>query len=146
MKQGTTFSKGLTANDTGETKSHQAGIHIPKGDGSPLRILPPLDNAILNPDAWIVCCDPDGVEWQVRFIYYNSNRHRPKAEGAARRTKGRDEYRITHITRFLKSCGARVGDELSITYDSPGKYLVRTDASQKFSPGVIKLRGWSQIC
>jgi len=146
MKQGTTFAKELTQNDTGETESHQAGIHIPKGNGSPLGILPSLDCTLFNPDTWIVLCDPDGVEWQVRFVYYNSKLHRPKHENSHRIKSGRDEYRLTHIREFLKIRGARSGDILSLTYESPGRYLARTDAPQKFSPGVIKLRGWVQIC
>jgi hypothetical protein len=38
-----TYEKQLTANDTGETGAHQAGIHIPKSQKDLLSFLPPLD-------------------------------------------------------------------------------------------------------
>lgn len=96
------YEKNLTANDTGETGGHQAGIHIPKSQTDLLAFLPPLDPSRKNPDSWLSVKDDQGVEWNFRYIYYNNRLH---DEGGTR-----DEYRITHMTKFLRAFGARQGD------------------------------------
>ena len=51
------FEKTLTANDTGETGAHQAGIHIPKSQTELLALLPYLNPMRKNPDAWLEMTD-----------------------------------------------------------------------------------------
>jgi hypothetical protein len=102
-----TFIKTLSANDVGATGSHMAGILVPKGDGDLLAFLPQLDAGVLNPSAWISCLTPDGTTLQLRFVYYNNRLHVP--------TGTRNEYRITHLTGFLREAGAREGDVFEIS-------------------------------
>ena len=59
------YEKLLTANDTGETGGHQAGIHIPKSQSDLIRFLPALKPDVKNPDAWLNCIDDSGVEWSL---------------------------------------------------------------------------------
>ncbi|WP_306258421.1 EcoRII N-terminal effector-binding domain-containing protein [Pararhizobium sp. IMCC21322] len=135
-----TFKKTLSANDTGESGGHQAGILVPKGDADFLSFLPELGNAEKNPRAWIECKDPDGRTWDFCFIYYNNKHHDPGGT--------RDEYRITHMTKFLKSFGATKRDEFVITGE-PGSssYLIAVEKSPVTENKVarIVLKGWRRV-
>jgi len=102
-----TFRKTLSANDVGSTGAHQAGILVPKTDVELMTFLPHLDQGIKNPDAWIKCLDEGGNIRKFRYIYYNNKLHDPKGT--------RNEYRITHMTNYLKEMGAREGDFLEIS-------------------------------
>lgn len=138
----TTFKKILTANDTGESGGHQAGIHIPKGDKDFLSFLPKLDSNIKNPDYWLHCLDEDENEWSFRFIHYNNKLHDDKGT--------RDEYRITHTTKYFRSRGARAGDFFSISNSrSNGEYLIRVEPQDNSKSikdtGTIKLKGWTKV-
>jgi hypothetical protein len=97
--------KILSSNDLGRTGSHQAGIHVPK-DGHILRFFPVLDQAAHNPRTpFVVLEESTGISWTFQFIYYNN-----------RRVGGtRDEYRLTHMTKFLRQSGAVQGDQLILT-------------------------------
>lgn len=83
------YIKRLSANDTGATKSHQAGIYFPKPVlGS---IFPSLNRKdIANPECiFTAVVDSDGVpEQQLRVIYYNQ--------------KTRNEKRITRWKQGVK--------------------------------------------
>ena len=137
-----TFTKLLTANDSGESGGHQAGIHIPKGEKDLIAFLPRLDSRVKNPDAWINCTDETGREWAFRYIYYNNKFHDPGGT--------RDEYRITHMTKYFRAVGAREDDEFRISGEAGRpEYqisVVRTDA-QNQTPGTgrIKLTGWRRV-
>jgi hypothetical protein len=139
------FQKTLSANDVGSTKAHQAGIHIPKTEKALLEFLPPLDPKQRNPDAWIECVDEDGEIHRFRYVYYNNKLH---DEGGTR-----NEYRITHMTGYLKSFGAKEGNLLEISKGAKdAAYTLRivnpATAPQKatgHSPGPIRLRGWNRI-
>lgn len=102
-----TFSKILSANDVGATGGHQGGILIPKSEAELLSILPPLDPAVKNPDAWIECVDEGGTVRKFRFVYYNNKLHEPKGT--------RNEYRITYMTGYFKEMVAREGESLEIS-------------------------------
>jgi len=137
------FEKTLTANDTGESGAHQAGIHIPKSQRDLLKLLPPLDPSGKNPDTWLSCTDETGEEWQFRFIHYNNRLH---DEGGTR-----DEYRVTHMTSFLRAAGARSGDILVIAGEPrTGHLRIRVrpqsaEAGAAGAPARIRLQGWRRV-
>lgn len=138
------FAKLLSANDIGATGSHQAGICVPKADPDLLAFFPLLDPAQLNPDRWLLCEDETGTEWSLRYIYYNNRLH-------GRGT--RNEYRITHLTKFLRRGGARAGDYLRFTAtDDPLRYRIAIERGADGSaedasgiPSVIRLSGWRRV-
>lgn len=136
------FSKTLSANDTGLTGGHQAGILVPKADRELLAFFPHLDPARENPDAWIVVTDEDGEERQLRYIYYNKKLHG---------TGTRDEYRITHLTKYLRDAGARPGDAL-VFAGAPGSgvyrislHKARPSEADGGAADVIRLSGWRRV-
>lgn len=142
------FAKVLSANDTGATGGHQAGILVPKGEPALLAFFPPLDASVQNPDAWVEVEDDDGRVWRLRYIYYNNKLH---AENGTR-----NEYRLTHLTKYLREAGAKVGDSLVFTATtSPGRYriaiapaepaAVAAAPAQSTLPGVIRLSGWRRV-
>ena len=137
------YEKELTANDTGETGGHQAGIHIPKSQRELLRFLPPLDAGIKNPYAWLEMKDDAGIIWRFRYIYYNNSLH---DEGGTR-----DEYRITHMTGFFRAVGASAGDVLVLSGKPGGRqYVISVRTNEKTGsvgdePVRIRLRGWQRI-
>lgn len=142
------FAKVLSANDTGATGGHQAGILVPKGDPALLDFFPPLDAAVQNPDAWVEAVDDDGRVWKLRYIYYNNSLH---AENGTR-----NEYRLTHLTKYLREAGAKVGDSLVFTATaSPARYRIAVAPSeptaaaatlaQPTPPAVIRLSGWRRV-
>jgi hypothetical protein len=107
------LTKLLSANDVGETGSHQAGICIPK-TGNFLRFFPPLDPKIKNPDTVINFLGPSNSEWQFRFIYYNG-----KLFGGTR-----NEYRLTRMTGFLRTMEAKAGDGIVLSKDNKSCYTI----------------------
>jgi len=141
------FVKTLSANDVGTTGGHMGGILVPKGDGELLAFLPPLDVSMLNPSAWIECQPPDGDRLRLRFVYYNNRLH---VQGGTR-----NEYRITHLTKFLRDEGAREGDifEISRAEDDPVYYIriIRHGAvggQPDEDNGPIRIRlttGWRRV-
>ena len=136
------FCKTLTKNDVGLTGSHQAGILIPKSNEELLKFLPKLNDSELNPSAWVVCKDDFGDIWRFRFVYYNNKFHSDSGT--------RNEYRMTHTTKFLKSCAALEGDDFIIS-KSTGDSIYRIAFEPKDDPNKIildnkiKLSGWRRI-
>jgi hypothetical protein len=139
------FQKPLSANDVGSTKAHQAGIHIPKTEKALLEFLPRLDPKQRNPDAWIECVDEEGEIHRFRYVYYNNRLHDEHGT--------RNEYRITHMTGYLRRIGAKEGDVLEISRAPLDKHyslriveLAKT-THQKSAPqsGPIKLVGWNRV-
>lgn len=138
------FAKPLTANDTGETGGHQAGILIPKGQPELMEALPYLDPTIKNPDFWITCIDEGGTEWSFRYVYYNNKLHDEKGT--------RNEYRITHMTKYFRSVVAKAGDVFIISVVKPGIiYNIKVQPAEEEiktesdSPNRIRLKGWRRI-
>ena len=135
-----TFKKTLSANDTGESGGHQAGILVPKGDAELRAFLPDLGNVEKNPRAWIECTDPDGRTWDFCFIYYNNKYHDPRGT--------RDEYRITHMTKFLRSFGATEGDDAVISgVAGSGSYSISIEkpAVAETTTTRVVLKGWRRV-
>lgn len=141
-----TFEKILTANDTGETGGHQAGIHIPKSQGELIALLPKLDPSQKNPDAWLEVRDDSGTVWRFRYIYYNNKLH--DAHGT------RDEYRITHMTGFFRAVGAAAEDTLVLS-GRPGILQYKISVRKQVGGGAaantaaaqvrVRLRGWHRV-
>ena len=135
------FSKILSANDVGLTGGHQGGILVPKGNRDLLAFLPFLDPTVENPDVWITATDEYGEQLELRYVYYNRKLH-----GLGTR----NEYRITYLTAFFKSTGARPGDALTFTGAAgSGRYALRLEkAGASDVPGeagVIRLTGWRRV-
>jgi hypothetical protein len=135
------FEKMLTANDTGRSQSHQAGIHIPKGQRDLLAFLPPLDAGELNPSVWLSAVDDDGTSWRLRYIHYNNRLHREDGT--------RDEFRITHLTSYFRAAGASAGDRMIISGE-PGTGSIRIGVIRSSEDGPVearpvKLRGWRRV-
>jgi len=134
------YEKPLTANDTGETGGHQAGVHIPKSQTDLLELLPRLDPILKNPDAWLEMTDDTGIVWRFRYIHYNNKLH---DEGGTR-----DEYRITHMTGFFRAAGATAGDTLVLT-GTPKLHgytiAIRKMGDDLGKPVRVRLRGWHRV-
>jgi hypothetical protein len=110
----TTVRKSLSANDLGRTGSHQAGILVPKVREM-LSFFPHLDSTRKNPRAKIFVREAgDGARRDFNFIYYNN-----KLFGGTR-----NEYRLTGMTAYLRESGAEVGDEVAISKDADGSYVI----------------------
>lgn len=142
--------KVLTKNDTAETGGHQAGIAIPK-TGPFLQFFPALELRVFNPDTWITCIDPSGVQWKMRFIYYNGKTFTP-------RKSSRNEYRLSHMTSYFKECGASSGDIVVFEATSDPKIFkidvknseskpleILESDTENLQPKVIELRGWKAV-
>lgn len=130
--------KKLSANDLGKTGTHQAGILVPK-QGSILSFFPSLDPHERNPRQRLVVRESnDGTRWEFNYIYYNN-----KLFGGTR-----NEYRLTGMTAFLRSLGAKVDDELILSKDERGSYRVslqRASALWVQDSGSMTLRGGWKI-
>lgn len=133
------YEKILTANDTGHSGGHQAGIHIPKSQKDLIALLPPLDADTKNPSAWITAVDEQQVKWQFRYIYYNNRLHDTGGT--------RDEFRITHMTSYFRAAGANPGDILIIRgQPGTGRISIAIRGSGSASePRRVRLRGWRRV-
>lgn len=136
------YEKILTKNDVGETGGHQAGIAVPKQNLELIAFFPPLAIETFNPDRWITCEDPDGEFWEMRFVYYNGKTFNP-------RKSTRNEYRITHITKFFSKWNARSGDSVIFTSTRlEGNYKIsikKAPAEDAGIPRRVVLRGWKAV-
>lgn len=147
------FVKILSANDVGATGAHMAGIAIPKGNHGLIGFLPKLDPSKPNPSEEIDCETDSGEVLRLRYVYYNNKMHVPKGT--------RNEYRITHLTGFLREANAKEGDTFEISRPSPaGRYRIRViskaraleKSPDKKSPdtdnGPVRIRlssAWRQV-
>lgn len=102
------IEKTLSANDTGETGAHQAGIHVPK-EGHILGFFPQLDAKVKNPRVPIDVIDDAGREWTFAFIYYNN-----RLSGGTR-----NEYRLTGMTAYFHEFNLKAGDRIILRRESP---------------------------
>ena len=108
-----TISKVLSANDSGETGAHQAGLLIPRQERI-LSFFPALDVTRLNPRAHLQFGDESGTLWEFAFIYYNN-----RFFGGTR-----NEYRLTRMTRYIREVGLASGDEVRMHRHSGGSYSI----------------------
>ncbi|MCU0075394.1 hypothetical protein N8H71_27700 [Pseudomonas koreensis] len=128
--------KVLSANDTGETGGHQAGILVPK-EPFLLSFFPVLDNTEYNPRVHLNFLDSSGGNWEFAFIYYNN----AYFDGT------RNEYRLTRMTKYLRQAGLVAGDELILSSEND-RYRVSYNRRQKLqSMGkVLQLgTGWRVV-
>ncbi len=95
------ISKILSSNDLGLTGGHQSGILVPKRKEI-LSFFPKLDSKQKNPRFLITFFDDSNFGWEFSFIHYNNTFF-----GGTR-----NEYRLTRMTKFMKSNNLKVGDEL----------------------------------
>lgn len=133
--------KVLSRNDTGETKSHQSGISIPKNvivSG----ILPSLGTDKLNPRIILDFVDPKGKRWEFPYIYYND------AFFGKEPRKSHNEYRITCVIKFLREYNIKSGDTIwfSLTDDNIRhigvEYQKLNDNSEKKVKKIVLGKGW----
>lgn len=115
-----TLSKVLSANDVGETGSHQAGIVVPRVREA-LAFFPRLDNSEVNPRCSVHVRDhTSGNVHELNYIYYNGRLHG---------TSTRNEYRLTGMTSFLRDYGAVAGDRVDFVWAEESGYSI------EFVPG-----------
>lgn len=108
------ISKVLSANDTGDTGGHQAGILVPK-DPEILGFFPPLDNTEKNPRCHLPFFDESGTRWEFAFIYYNN-----RFFGGTR-----NEFRLTRMTPYMRLNALKPGDEIILEKDGDGRRYIR---------------------
>ncbi len=108
-----TISKVLSANDSGETGGHQAGLLIPKKKRI-LSFFPVLDSSRINPRSHLQFEDDARRFWEFAFIHYNN-----RFFGGTR-----NEYRLTRMTRYIREAGLVTGDEVVMHRDDGGNYSV----------------------
>ncbi|MDT0636247.1 EcoRII N-terminal effector-binding domain-containing protein [Spectribacter hydrogenooxidans] len=107
------ITKVLSANDTGETGGHQAGLLIPR-EQRILSFFPPLDARRQNPRAHLLFEDQAGTFWEFAFIYYNN-----RFFGGTR-----NEYRLTRMTKYIREARLMAGDEVTIQINSSQGYSI----------------------
>lgn len=128
--------KVLSANDTGETGGHQAGILVPR-EPDLLKFFPELDAKEYNPRVHMHFVDDAGTFWEFAFIYYNNSLF-----GGTR-----NEYRLTRMTKYIRQAGLVAGDEVILSQDNE-RYRVSHARRQRprHSGGVLHLgTGWRVI-
>lgn len=112
------ITKVLSANDTGDTGGHQAGMLVPK-DPRILAFFPFLNPREHNPRCHLIFEDESGEKWELAFIYYNN-----RFFGGTR-----NEYRLTRMTRFIRERGLESGDEVSLERSPSGILKITTRRS-----------------
>jgi len=143
------FEKVLSANDLGQTGSHQSGFLIPKSQTDFIEFLPQLNPKLKNPDTWLVCLDEDLGEFRFRYVYYNNYLHDPGGT--------RDEYRVTRVTSYLRAKDARPGSRFIISGFSRGNNYKIDVLPEVINPEiigpklkeddliVIKIKNWRRL-
>jgi hypothetical protein len=120
--------KILSPNDVGLTRAHQAGILVPKQDDI-LSFFPKLDKTQKNPRYILTFYDDLEARWEFSFIYYNN-----KLFGGTR-----NEYRLTRMTKFIKSNNLKVGDELLLINEDDGSKRVSYRRNSAQTGSKLKL-------
>lgn len=121
------ITKVLSANDTGETGGHQAGLLVPKSN-SALGFFPDLGNSTKNPRVVLRFIDDAGKSWKLNFIYYNNKFFDAKGT--------RNEYRLTGMTAFFREYGLKAGDSVTLIHSDNGDDLIRFERAKVFVPEV----------
>jgi hypothetical protein len=133
------ISKLLSANDTGDTGGHQAGILVPKEE-TLLSFFPELDADEYNPRVHLIFIDDSAEKWEFAFIYYNNRLHQRGT---------RNEYRLTRMTKFIRQAGLVPGDEVILTRETDASYRVsfrRKRVTAPVATNTIRLgSGWRVI-
>ncbi|KAA0968187.1 hypothetical protein FPY71_17845 [Aureimonas fodinaquatilis] len=132
-----TIAKVLSANDTGETGGHQAGILVPREERL-LSFFPRLDPVQYNPRCHLNFVDDGGTFREFAFIYYNNKFF----DGT------RNEYRLTRMTKYIRQANLVPGDEIILVRDDDDRYRITHKRKQQAerAKGVLKLgTGWRVI-
>jgi hypothetical protein len=90
--------------------------------------FPELARQSRNPVAWLDIRTPDGRQFRWRYIYYNNRR---TGDGT------RDEYRLTHVTKFLADEGAAPGDVLEFRRSGAQRFDIRILASDNAAEVLV---------
>jgi hypothetical protein len=134
-----TYEKTLSANDTSETNAHMGGILVPKTENGLIALFPKLDPNEYNPSVFINVTG-GGQVYKLRFVYYNNKLH---GKGT------RNEYRLTHLTSFLRCSNAESGDAFRLTRTPSGTYCMevvkKAGSLHKAPGGAIRLKGWTKV-
>ena len=120
--------KVLSANDTGETGSHQAGILVPK-EPALVAFFPELDASLYNPRVHLRFYDYAETAWEFAFIYYNN----------ALFGGTRNEYRLTRMTQYIRQAALIAGDEVTLSRDAD-RYRVSHVRKRQVQSGDRVLR------
>jgi hypothetical protein len=132
------ITKVLSANDTGATGGHQAGIFVPK-DQRILGYFPKLDPGRRNPRIHLTFVDDEHRRWEFAFIHYNN-----RLFGGTR-----NEYRLTRMTRYIREYELEAGDELVFAKDTDAVRRIsfrRARSAEPDATGVLRLgSGWRVI-
>ncbi len=122
------IEKILSANDTGETGGHQAGICVPKAENI-LSFFPLLNPKLKNPRQVLDIIDDAGTLWSFNFIYYNN-----RFFGGTR-----NEYRLTGMTAFFRAFNLKAGDKIILTHESRIIRIKINRVNEKILGKVLKL-------
>jgi hypothetical protein len=120
------IEKVLSANDTGETGGHQAGICVPKTSNI-LSFFPLLNGKLKNPREVLDITDDSGRVWTFAFIYYNN-----RFFGGTR-----NEYRLTGMTAFFRDFNLKAGDRIILRRESAR--IVRITFKRASNSAVAKV-------
>ena len=136
----TRITKVLSANDTGETGGHQAGMLVPR-EGRVLAFFPSLNCREKNPRCLMHFLDDWQCRWTFAFIYYNN-----RFFGGTR-----NEFRLSRMTKFLRGRNAKPGDAIILSRDENDTYRIgiehlQAPAETSDMQGRLKLgTGWKVI-
>ena len=103
--------KTLSKNDTGETRSHQSGISIPK-EVARTGIFPSLGIETQNPRVEVVFYEEGNNAYTFQYIYYNDIFFRQDKK------RGHNEFRITCVKDFIQKYSIKSGDKIWFGLDS----------------------------
>jgi hypothetical protein len=118
------FSKVLSPNDVGETKSHQAGFLVPIRIAK-LGFFPKLDVFTPNPRQSMEFVVVDSHSKLIlNYIYYN---------GRTLGFSSRNEYRLTGATRFIKNMELKAGDQLCFGWAGKDLHALKPIKSERES-------------
>jgi Restriction endonuclease EcoRII, N-terminal len=132
----TKIRKTLSANDTAQTGSHQAGMLVPK-EPAILSFFPALVSTEKNPRHHIQFEDESGGKWEFAFIYYNN----------ALFGGTRNEYRLTRMTKYIRGAGLIEGDQVVLERVGADYFVsyVRSGSKKASSDRLVLGSGWALI-
>lgn len=130
------ISKILSANDTGETGTHQAGMLVPKSNEI-LGFFPKLTTEIKNPRVKLRFLDGSNCAWDFMFIYYNNKYF----------SGTRNEFRLTGMTAFIRENNLKTGDKIILSKDVNNERTISYERVKEISENpVLKLNNsWKVI-
>ena len=74
-------SKILRTNNTGELKSHQGGILVPKKNKEIFEFFPQLATLKKISESWNWGTKSNGNRWKMKYVYYDSKTLSPPSWG-----------------------------------------------------------------